>query len=113
MKEKSRKLTRLGWIAAAVGLSLVPLSAQETGYIKARGKPGHAAIFVNGKYVGPSERFTVPEKYQVQTGDLEVTFRDPRYEDYTTKVTVKPNKTTKIHFALKKMEEPKPPFGKI
>ena len=113
MDEKSRKLTRLALFAAAVGLSLAPLTAQETGYIKARGKPGHAAIFINGKYLGPSERFTVPEKYSVPTGDLEVTFRDPRYEDFTTKVNVRPNKTTKIHFSLKRLEVPQPPFGRL
>lgn len=113
MNIKLSHFTRLALTAATVGVSLVSLAAQETGYLKARGKPGHAAIFVNGKYLGPSERFTVPEKYSVPAGDLELTFRDPRYEEYTTKVTVKPGKTTKVHFSLKKLEVPQPPFGRL
>jgi hypothetical protein len=68
---------------------------------------------VNGAYVGPASRFTVPEKYTCPTGDVEVTLRDPRYEDYTTKVNVRPNKTTKIKYSLKKLPEPQPPFGRL
>jgi len=89
------------------------LAAADTGYIKARGKPGRAGIFVDGKYVGPAVRFSVPEKYAVDPGEHEITVKDPRYEDYTTKVTVQPKKTTKISFKLKKLEEPKPPFGRF
>src|SRR5438445_12170397 len=98
-------------VLAAVGA--VTAAAQGTGYIKARGKPGDAGVFVNGKYVGPATRFTVPEKYAAPAGEVEVTFRDPRYEDYTTKVTVRPDKTTKMKFALKKVEPAKPPFGRL
>jgi hypothetical protein len=87
--------------------------AQGSGYIKARGKPGDAGVFVNGQYVGPASRFTVPEKYPAPAGEVELTFKDPRYEDYTTKVTVRPNKTTKLHYALKPVEPAKPPFGRF
>ncbi len=87
--------------------------AEETGYVKARGKPGDAGVFINGKYVGPAVRFTVPEKYQAPAGDVEVTFKDPRYEDFTTKVTVRPKKTTKISYKLKPVEPAKPPFGRL
>ena len=79
-------------VLAAVGA--VTAAAQGTGYIKARGKPGDAGVFVNGKYVGPATRFTVPEKYAAPAGEVEVTFRDPRYEDYTTKVTVRPDRAS-------------------
>ena len=89
------------------------LAAADTGYIKARGKPGRAGIFVDGKYLGPAVRFSVPEKYAVEPGDHEVTFKDPRYEDYTTRVTVTANKTTKISFKLKPAEPAKPPFGTL
>ncbi len=88
-------------------------SAQDTGYVKAHGKPGDAGVFINGQYVGPAVRFTVPEKYSAPAGEVEVTFKDPRYEDFTTKVTVRPKKTTKIKYALKKLPEPKPPFGRF
>src|ERR1700747_2094321 len=101
-------------LAAALSLATIAgLAAQETGFIKARGKPGDAGVFVNGQYVGPATRFTVPEKYPAPAGDVEVTFKDPRYEDYTTKGTVRAKKTTKIKYALKPVEPAKPPFGRL
>jgi hypothetical protein len=99
---------------SALGIfAVTSAGAQETGSIKARGKPGDAGVFVNGQYVGPASRFTVPEKYPAPAGDVEVTFKDPRYEDYTTKVTVRPRKTTKLHYSLKPVEPAKPPFGRF
>ena len=88
-------------IALTLTFTLGLAAAEDTGYIKARGNPGRAGMFVDGKYVGPPIRFSVPEKYAVTPGDHEVTFKDPRYEDYTTKVTVRAKKTTHIHFKLK------------
>lgn len=88
-------------------------AADESGYIKARGKPTGAGLFVDGKYLGPAERFTVPEKYAVAPGEHELTFKDPRYEDWSTKVTVQAGKTTKIHYHLKWVEPAKPPFGRL
>ena len=99
--------------AVAILLPAAVLFAEDTGYVKARGKPGSAAVFINGKYIGPAERFTVPEKYASPTGEVEVTFREPRYEEYTTKVTVAARKTTKIHYNLKKLPVPEPPFGRF
>jgi hypothetical protein len=105
---------RLFLLTAALGaLGVTSAIAEDTGYIKARGKPGDAGVFLNGQYIGPASRFTVPEKYPAPSGDVEVTFRDPRYEEYTTKVTVRAKKTTHIKYALKKLEEPKPPFGRF
>ena len=101
-------------LSTAMGIFAIHCAnAQETGYVKAHGKPGDAGVFINGQYVGPAVRFTVPEKYPAPAGDVEVTFKDPRYEDFTTKVTVRPKKTTKIKYAMKKLEEPKPPFGRF
>jgi hypothetical protein len=101
-------------LVALVGILTVPAAlAQDTGYIKARGKPGNAGVFVNGKYIGPASRFTVPEKYPVPVGEVEVTFRDPRFEEFTTKVSVRPKKTTKISYKLTRLPEPQPPFGTL
>jgi len=101
-------------LPAALSLVVVAAAtAQDTGYIKARGKPGDAGVFVNGQYVGPASRFTVPEKYPAPAGEVEISFKDPRYEDYTTKVTVRPKKTTKLHYSLKPVEPAKPPFGRF
>lgn len=93
-------------------VAALPLAAED-GYIKARGGPTGAGLFVDGKYVGPAGRFTVPEKYQVAEGEREIALRDPRYEDYVTKVTIRPRKTTKIRYKLKKVEPAKPPFGRL
>lgn len=89
------------------------LFAQDSGKIKAVGKPGNAGVWVDGKYVGPASRFTVAEKYDVSAGDVEVVIRDPRYEDFSSKVTIRPNKTTKVKYSLKKRELAKPPFGRF
>ena len=103
---------QIGLIAAAA-LTVSSLAAEETGHIKARGKPSNAGVFINGKYIGPAYRFTVPEKYEAPVGEVEVTFKDPRYEDFTTKVSVKAKKTTKIKYALKPMTPAQPPFGRL
>jgi hypothetical protein len=100
-------------IALSLTFTLGIAAAEDTGYIKARGNPGRAGIFVDGKYLGPAVRFSVPEKYPVAPGDHDVTFKDPRYADFTTKVTVRAKKTTKIHFKLTPVESAKPPFGRL
>jgi hypothetical protein len=101
-----------GCVLAASGMTGL-LHAQSNGYVKAYGSPGDAGVFVNGQYAGPVKRFTLSEKYTAPAGDVEVTVRDPRYEDFTTKVKVAPNKTTKVHFTMKKLEVPQPPFGRL
>lgn len=113
IEQQRMMVTRLMLCASLAAFAVAPGLAQETGYIKARGKPGDAGVFVNGQYVGPAVRFTVPEKYPAPAGEVEVTFKDPRYEDYTTKVTVRAKKTTKIKYALKPVEPAKPPFGRL
>jgi hypothetical protein len=89
------------------------LAADESGYVKAHGKPTGAGLFIDGKYVGPAGRFTLPEKYAITAGFHEITLRDPRYEDFTTKVSVQPGKTTKLSYKLKPAEPAKPPFGRL
>ena len=54
-----------------------------------------------------------PREVRVQPGEHEIALRDPRYEDYVTKVSVQPGKTTKIHYKLKKLTPPKGPFGRV
>jgi hypothetical protein len=87
--------------------------AQGTGYIKAHIDPGRAGVFVDGKYVGPAANFKVARKYAVAPGEHEVKIIDPRYEEYTTKVTVTAGKTSVITEKLKALPPPKPPFGRI
>ncbi len=97
----------------ALLISFSATAADKSGAIKARGRPGRAGLFIDGKYVGPAVRFTVPEKYEVEPGEHEVTLRDPRYEDYTTKVTVQPGKTAKVSYKLKAVPTVPPPYGRL
>ena len=75
--------------------------------IRVRSGPRGAGLFVDGKYVGPAGRFSVPESYAIEAGSHEITLKDPRYEDFTTKVDVKAGKTNKLSAKMKKKEEPK------
>jgi hypothetical protein len=109
-----RKSATRGILVLSAGLLAVSAyAAKDYGYIKARGGPDDAAIFVNGKYIGPASRYTVPEKYQVPLGDIEIAIRDMRCEEFTTKATVRPGKTVHIHYNLKRLEPAKPPFGTL
>lgn len=97
-------------LALVVVGSAIPSFAQD-GSIVAKGKPGNAGVFVDGKYLGPASRFTVAEKYAVPAGEREITIKDPRYEDFTTKVTVNPKKKTTIRFSLTPAKPAEGPFG--
>ena len=110
---KTCRMINFSALAFAMAALALPAAAQDSGYIKAYGAPGDAGIWVNGKYVGPSHRFTLSEKYAVPAGEVEITFKEPRYEDYSTKATINPHKTTKIRYTMRKMEEPKGPFGRL
>jgi hypothetical protein len=103
------------WLLPVAVLSILtlPLSAADNGYIKLRGRPGAAGLFVDGKYVGPASRFTVPEKYPLDPGSHEVSLQDPRYEEFKQKVDVKAGKTTKLHYSMKKLPVPQAPFGRL
>jgi hypothetical protein len=81
--------------------------------ISVRSGPRGAGLFVDGKYIGPAGRFSVPEKYTIEPGSHDVTLKDPRYEDFNAKVDAKAGKTTKLSAKLKKKQEPKGPFGRL
>ena len=106
-----RTLTTL--LASILILTVTTVGAEKPSHIKARGGPTGAGLFVDGEYIGPAGRFTVPEKYEIQPGEHEIALRDPRYEEYVTKVTVQPGKTTKIRYKLKKLPPPQGPFGRV
>ena len=94
-------------------LPLTSVIGAEQGFIKARGNPGDAGIFVDGKYVGPASRFTVPEKYALDPGTHDIVIRDPRFEEFSVKVTIAGRKTTKISYHPKRLPEPTGPFGRF
>lgn len=105
-----------GRLALAVAAAMLPLlcQAQEpTGSLSVKAHPGRAGVFVDGKYLGPAANFRIARTYAVAAGEHEVKLIDPRYEELTTKVTVKAGKKTTISQTLKALPPPKPPFGRL
>ena len=96
-------------------LGCISLSAQEsgTGYLKVNASPKTAGLFVDGKYVGPACNFGFIEKYAVAAGEHEITLKDPRYQDFSTKVTIVAGKTTRLSQSLVHAPLASPPFGKL
>lgn len=84
-----------------------------TGYLKVKADPNHAGVFVDGKYVGPAANFGVTRKYAVEPGEHQIDLRDPRYQDFSTKVTIEAGKTTTIHQKLQPATIASPPFGNL
>ncbi len=105
--------TRLTLVALPAILIMAMSAFAQTGFIKCAGNVGRAGLFVDDQYLGPCARFTVAEKYSVDPGSHEVTIKDPRYEPFTTTVTVEEGKTTTVRFKLQKKQPPQGPFGRI
>lgn len=92
----------------------IPLGAQQgNGYLKVKTNTGRAGVFIDGKYVGPAANFRITRKYPVAAGQHEVRISEPRYEEYTTTVTINTGKTTTISQALKPGPVMKPPYGML
>jgi len=87
--------------------------AQEktTGYLKVKAQPGRAGVFVDGNYLGPAANFRIARKYAVAAGEHEVSLKDPRYQEYTTKATIQAGKTTLLSYTLQPTPLARPPFG--
>ncbi len=93
---------------------LCPLFAQaQTGSLRVKANPGRAGVFVDGKYLGPAANFKIARTYQVASGEHELKLVDPRYEEFTTKITIQPGKKTTVAQALTALPAPKPPFGRL
>ena len=94
-------------------MTLPLIAADGDTKIRVRSGPRGAGLFVDGKYVGPAGRFSVPESYIITPGSHEITLKDPRYEDFNAKIDATAGKTTKLSAKMKKKEEPKGPFGRL
>ncbi|HVX65287.1 MAG TPA: PEGA domain-containing protein [Bryobacteraceae bacterium] len=106
------KLIRVLMLTAS--MVTLPLVAQQgTGKLKVHATPGRAGVFIDGKYVGPAANFRVARTYQVAAGEHEIKLVDPRYEEFTTKVTIEQGKTAKVRETLKPVAAAKPPFGRL
>ncbi len=97
-----------------LSFSLTPqLLAQNAGKLKTTVNPGRTGIFVDGKYLGPAANFKKSRTYAVPAGEHEVLLTEPRYKDYTTKVTIEPGKTFHLKYAMEALPIPKGPFGRL
>jgi len=102
------------WLLLLVAATLPWLcAAQENGSLCVKANTGRAGVFVDGKYLGPAANFRIARTYPVAAGDHEVKLVDPRYQELTTKVSVKAGKKTTIHETLQELPLAKPPFGRI
>jgi hypothetical protein len=111
---KTGKRVLVSIILGVLPLVVSPLAAQQgSGYLKAKVNTGRAGVFVDGKYVGPAANFGFSRTYAVPPGEHEVMLVDPRYEQYTGKVTINPGKTTVISQDLKPIPLANPPFGQL
>ena len=106
---------KLRFVAVAALVLGLPfgLSAQATGKLKTSVTPGRAGVFVDGKYLGPAANFRISRTYTVAAGEHELKLVDPRYEEFTTKITIVAGKTTKISEKLKPLPLPTGPYGMI
>ena len=108
------KLVLFGAALILGGFILAPLAfGQGVGYLKAKIDPGRAGVFVDGKYLGPATNFGVARKYALTPGEHELRLVDPRYEEITTTVQIREGKVTDVWEDLKRLPEPKPPFGTL
>lgn len=85
----------------------------DTGRLKTDVNPKRAGVFVDGKYLGPAGHFGGTRKYDVAAGEHELKLVEPRYEEVTKKVTVTAGKETVVKETLKRLPDPKGPFGLI
>jgi len=114
MKVGRRLLTVVFLGTALLFQGMFPLAAQQSnGYLKVKTSTGRAGVFIDGKYVGPAANFRITRKYVVPPGEHEVKLIDPRYEEYSTKVTITAGKTTVISQTLTPIPLAKPPFGAL
>jgi hypothetical protein len=101
-------------LAAAGAILQLPITAQNGGgFLETKVNPGRAGVFVDGKYLGPAANFRVARKYALAAGEHEVKLVEPRYEEFSTKVTITAGKTTVISETMKALPAAKPPFGRL
>ncbi len=109
----SRLVARSVLAAALMAPAFLYGADSGVGYLKAKVKPGSAAVFVNGKYEGPAKNFKKARKYSLAPGEYEITLVEPWYEEVTTKVTIAAGKTSDLVQELKPRPAAQPPFGTL
>jgi len=94
-------------------LGSLSLPAQDSGFgrLQLKVNPNSAGVFVDGKYIGPAHDYGWSLSYALPAGEHEVTLRDPRCEDFSTKVTIVAGKKTTLKHSLQLAPPPHPPYG--
>ncbi len=113
LENASMRLCALSCLFVLIGSQALFAQQGGTGYLKAKVNPGRAGVLVDGKYLGPAANLGFARKYALPAGEHEVTLTEPRYQDYSTKVTIEAGKTTVIHQSLQALPPAKGPFGKL
>lgn len=85
----------------------------DTGQLKTKINPGRTGVFVDGKYLGPAANFRIARTYSLHVGEHEILLTEPRYKDFTTKITIQAGKTTVLRRSMDPLPVPKPPFGRL
>ncbi len=109
----SARLGALFCFLLLIGSQTLFAQKGETGYLKAKVNPGRAGVMIDGKYIGPAANLGFARKYAVPAGEHGFTLTEPRYQDYSTKVTIEAGKTTVIHQSLQALPLAKCPFGML
>jgi len=81
--------------------------------LKTKVNPGRTGVFVDGKYLGPAANFRIARTYSLPAGEHEVVLTEPRYKDFTTRISIQPGKTTVLKQSMEPLPAPKPPFGRL
>lgn len=102
-------------VCLAIFVGSVSLPAQEggVGRLEFRVKPYAAGVFIDGKYQGPATRFGWWIWFALPAGEHEVTLKDPRYHDFSTKVTIVAGQATIIKESMRPLPPPHPPYGTL
>ena len=109
----SARLCALFCFLLLIGSQTLFAQQGETGYLKTKVSPGRAGVLADGKYLGPAANQGFARKYVLPSGEHEVTLTEPRYQDYSGKVTIEAGKTTVIRQSLQALPPAKGPFGKL
>jgi hypothetical protein len=92
-------------------VSGLSLSAQDTGCLKVKARPGSAGVFVDDHYEGPASSLGSTVRYCLSPGEHKITLKDSHYQDFSTTVKIEVHKTTILSQSLQVENVPPPPYG--
>jgi hypothetical protein len=108
-----RTLLLLCFLPATLFCGNIATKGQQVGYLKVNAVPGDAGLFVDGEYFGPASCFGFTRKYLITPGQHQITIIDPRCQQATATVDIKPGKTASISEALTPKPAPTPPYATL